>query len=57
MVVVALVNGSRELATVHKVIDLAGGIKDIAEKYSRALMKVNFITTRAQRKSGQNWRQ
>lgn len=57
MVVVALVKGSKELATVYKVIDLAGGIKDIAEKYSRALMKVNFITTRAQRKSGQNWRQ
>lgn len=44
MVVVALVKGSRELATVYKAIELAGGIKDIAEKYSRALIKVNFIT-------------
>lgn len=46
MVVVALVKGSRELATVYKAIELAGGIKDIAEKYSRALIKVNFITTK-----------
>jgi uncharacterized protein (DUF362 family) len=46
MVVVALVKGPRELATVYKAIELAGGIKDIAEEYSRALIKVNFITTK-----------
>jgi uncharacterized protein (DUF362 family) len=46
MVVVALVKGHRELATVYKAIELAGGIKDIAEEYSRALIKVNFITTK-----------
>jgi uncharacterized protein (DUF362 family) len=46
MVVVALVKGPRELATVYKTIELAGGIKDIAEKYIRALIKVNFITTK-----------
>jgi uncharacterized protein (DUF362 family) len=46
MVLVALVKGLRELATVYKAVELAGGIKDIADEYSRALIKVNFITTK-----------
>lgn len=44
MVDVALVKGSRELKTVYRAIELAGGFKEIAEDYSRALIKVNFIS-------------
>ena len=44
MVNVALVKGSRELKTVYRAIELAGGFKEIAEDYSRALIKVNFIS-------------
>ena len=46
MIVVALVKGHRELATVYKAVDLAGGFKDIAEEFDRALIKVNFISTK-----------
>jgi len=43
---VALVKGPRELKTVYRAIELAGGFKEIAENYSRALIKVNFISTK-----------
>jgi len=46
MVDVALVKGPRELETVYKAIELAGGLKELAENYSRALIKVNFISTK-----------
>jgi uncharacterized protein (DUF362 family) len=46
MALVALVKGPRELATVYRAVELAGGFKDIAEEYRRALIKVNFITTK-----------
>jgi len=46
MVAVALVKGPRELETVYKAIELAGGFGDIAERYRRALIKVNFISTK-----------
>jgi uncharacterized protein (DUF362 family) len=46
MVDVALVKGPRELKTVYKAIKLAGGLKELAENYSRALIKVNFISTK-----------
>jgi uncharacterized protein (DUF362 family) len=44
MVDVALVKGSRELKTVYRAIEFAGGFKEIVEDYSRALIKVNFIS-------------
>lgn len=46
MVTVALIKGPRELETVFKAVELAGGFKDTAEEYSRALIKVNFISTK-----------
>ncbi len=46
MVDVAVVKGPRELATVYKTVELAGGFEEIAENYSRALIKVNFISTK-----------
>lgn len=46
MVEVALVKGSRELNTVYRAVELAGGFREIAENYSRALIKVNFISTK-----------
>lgn len=46
MVDVALVKGPRELETVYKAIEFAGGLKELAENYSRALIKVNFISTK-----------
>ncbi len=46
MVDVAVVKGPRELATVYKAVELADGFEGIAEDYSRALIKVNFISTK-----------
>ncbi len=46
MVKVALVKGPRELKTVYKALEFAGGFGTIAESYSRALIKVNFISTK-----------
>lgn len=46
MVNVALVKGPRELNTVYRAIELAGGLKEIAEDYDRVLIKVNFISTK-----------
>jgi uncharacterized protein (DUF362 family) len=46
MVTVALVSGPRELATVYRAVELAGGLRDITEGFSRALIKVNFISTK-----------
>lgn len=46
MVHVALVKGPRELNTIYRVIELAGGLEEIAEDYGRALIKVNFISTK-----------
>ncbi len=46
MVDVALVKGPRKLKTVYRAIELAGGFTEIAEDYGRALIKVNFITSK-----------
>ncbi|MGB9135501.1 MAG: DUF362 domain-containing protein [Candidatus Bathyarchaeia archaeon] len=46
VVVVALVKGPREVEAVYKAVELAGGFRDIAGKFSRALIKVNFISTK-----------
>jgi uncharacterized protein (DUF362 family) len=46
MVAVALVKGPRELETIYRAIELAGGFRDIAERYRRALIKVDFISTK-----------
>jgi uncharacterized protein (DUF362 family) len=43
---VALVKGPRRLETVYEAVKLAGGLGDIAEKYKRVLIKVNFISTK-----------
>ena len=47
MVEVALVKGPRELNTVFRAVELAGGFKEIAENYGRALIKVNFISIKS----------
>lgn len=46
MIDVALVKGPRKLKTVYKAVELTGGVKKIAEDYDRALIKVNFISTK-----------
>jgi uncharacterized protein (DUF362 family) len=46
MVEVGLVRGPRELNTVFKAVEFAGGFKEIAENYGRALIKVNFISVK-----------
>ncbi len=46
MVTVAVVKGPRKLETVYKVVELAGGLEDIAESHSRVLIKVNFISVK-----------
>jgi uncharacterized protein (DUF362 family) len=46
MVNVAVVKGPRELETVYRAVELAGGLKEIAEDHSQALIKVNFISTK-----------
>ncbi len=46
MVEVALVKGPRELDIVFRAIKLGGGFKEIGATYSRALIKVNFISTK-----------
>ncbi|MDH5448081.1 MAG: DUF362 domain-containing protein [Candidatus Bathyarchaeota archaeon] len=46
MVEVALVKGPREPKTVYEAVELVGGLEEIAEDYSRALIKVNFISTK-----------
>jgi len=44
MVKVAVVKGPRELETVYRAVKLAEGFEKIAKNYSRALIKVNFIS-------------
>lgn len=46
MIRVAIVKGPRELNTIFKAVELAGGFKEIAENYIRALIKVNFISVK-----------
>ena len=46
MTEVALVKGPREVGTVTEAVTLAGGLEGIAENYRRALIKVNFISTK-----------
>lgn len=46
MVSVALVKGPREPETVYKAIKLAGGLVEAAKNFDKALIKVNFITTK-----------
>lgn len=47
MVQVALVKGPRELEVVYRVIELGGGLRKIGRSFSRALIKVNFISTKS----------
>jgi len=44
MVKVVVVKGPRELETVYRAVKLAEGFEKIAKNYSRALIKVNFIS-------------
>jgi uncharacterized protein (DUF362 family) len=44
MVKVAIVKGPRELSTVYKTVELAGGFQEIAKDHNRVLIKVNFIS-------------
>lgn len=46
MATVALVKGPRELSTVYRAVELAGGFKKIAQECDQALIKVNFISTK-----------
>jgi uncharacterized protein (DUF362 family) len=46
MTVVALVSGPREVETVYKAVRLVGGLEDVAREFDRALIKVNFISTK-----------
>jgi len=43
---IAIVKGPRELKTVYGAVELAGGLGEIARNYDRALIKVNFISTK-----------
>ncbi len=42
----AIVKGPRELNTVYEAVELAGGLGEIAHEHFRALIKVNFISTK-----------
>ena len=44
--IVAIVKGPRSVDNVYKSIELAGGFESIAKKFDRALIKVNFISTK-----------
>jgi len=46
MVSVALVKGPRKLETVYEAIKFAGGFEEAAKSYDKALIKVNFISTK-----------
>ncbi|UCG36110.1 MAG: DUF362 domain-containing protein [Candidatus Bathyarchaeota archaeon] len=43
---VALIKGPRKLETVYQAVELAGGFKQISKHHLRALIKVNFISTK-----------